>query len=250
MQQDPIDEALVEGFDEAQRRAWRLLADVARGVAVGMSEVDIEVLAKDRLSAHGFDGWYHPPEVQVGQRIGGLPLLVRPSPRARLKAGEMVSIDLGPASGDFYGDVGITVLLPEPGQAEPEVLSIARECTRGCLGFASQWKTVGEIFVFAEAWATNHNMSLASRRSVGHAILPKAGWLSLGFPRSAHLATRIRRNQIHFLQPIRMRGIWAVRPVISGDGLAASFEEMVFIDGEKKRVLGRDSLAEVGTLPA
>lgn len=250
MQQAPVEDALIEGFDDAQRRAWRLLSDVCGQVAVGMSEVDIQVLAQDRLREHGFDAWFHAPEVQVGGRIGGSPLLQRPSTRARLKPGELVSIDLGPAAGDFYGDVGTTLHLHEPGQAEPEVLSVARECARGCVGFASQWKTVGEVYVFAKAWAVNHNMRLASERSVGHALLPKEGWLSLGWPRSAHLATRMRRNQVHFLHPIRMRGFWAFRPLVSSAGLAASFEEAVFIDGERKRILGRDSLAEVGTLPA
>ena len=36
----------------------------------------------------------------------------------------------------------------------------------------------------------------------------------------------------------------------SGGGLTASFEELVYIDGEEKRILGRANLSEVGTLPA
>ncbi|MCB9762934.1 MAG: M24 family metallopeptidase [Alphaproteobacteria bacterium] len=247
MASQSIDPAVVDAFDDAQRRGWRLLSDVARQVVVGMTEVDIAALARERLSDHGFDRWYHAPEVAVGERTRRPPH--RHSARARVQAGDFVTIDLGPATADTYADVGVTLHVAPEGEPEPELLEVTRDCVRGCVGYASQWKTVGEIFVFARAWAVNHRVELASTRAIGHAVLPKAGPLAVGFPRSAHAANLLRRNQMHFLHPVRLQGMWAIRPLISDGQRAASFEEIIFVDGEDKRILGRDSLDEVGTLP-
>lgn len=245
-----VEPAVVEAFDDAQRRGWRMLAAVVREVSVGMSETDVDALARSKLRDFGFDRWYHPPEVQVGDRIAKPGLFYRPSASVRLRDGDLVSIDLGPCDEVAYADVGITLHLRGDGEAEPEVLGVARECTRGAVGFTSQWKTVGEVFVFSRAWAANHRMSLASTRSVGHAVLPAQALGGLSFPQAAHWVTLLRRHRVHFLHPVRISGIWALRPVISDGARSAAFEEMVYIDGETKRILGRDSLEEVGTLPA
>jgi hypothetical protein len=155
-------------------------------------------------------------------------------------SGDLVSIDLAPAFGEAYGDAGVTVCVG--GGAPPAVLDVARACTEAACGFASRWKTVGEIHVFARAWAINRRMDLADLGAVGHRVLPREGMLATGFPRSAHLATALMRNRIHRLNPVRMQGMFAIRPVLrAADGACAAFEEIVWIDGEHKRVLGRDA---------
>ena len=63
----------VAAFDDAQRRAIALAREVVRHLEAGMSERDIYELAETRLGAHGFDGWYHAPEVRIG---GGRPRLL------------------------------------------------------------------------------------------------------------------------------------------------------------------------------
>ncbi|MFZ5475729.1 MAG: M24 family metallopeptidase [Myxococcota bacterium] len=235
----------IRAFDDAQRRAIGMLRDVTQRLEAGMSERDVFELAETRLGEHGFDGWFHAPHVFVDDRIAGT-LLPRPSASVKLEPGKLVSIDLGPASGDAYGDVGTTIHFG--GGEEPAVLQVARECVRACCGYASRWKTVGEVFIFAQAWAVNHRMDLASKKAVGHRVLPKEGWLATGFPRSAHAATLLGRNRIHRLNPVRMSGMFAIRPVIEHDGLAAGFEEMIYIKDDVRKVLGRESLAEIGAL--
>jgi Xaa-Pro aminopeptidase len=221
-----------------------MLRDVTQRLEAGMSERDVYELAETRLGEHGFDGWYHPPEVRIGAAIAEGGLLRGPSPRRKLEAGGLVAIDLGPAGGEAYGDIGTTVHFG--GGEEPDVLAVARECVRACCGYASRWKTVGEIWVFATAWAVNHRMELANRSALGHRVLPKEGVLSVGWPRSAHLATRLPRNRIHRLHPVRMAGMFAIRPVVRKGDLAASFEEMVYVKDEVRCVLGRAGIQEVG----
>ena len=61
-------------------------------------------------------------------------------------------------------------------------------------------------------------------------------------------ATLLRGNLVHFYNPGRIRGIWALRPLLREGDLAASFEEMIYIDGDDRRVLGRGDISEIGTL--
>jgi hypothetical protein len=211
-------------------------------VQVGMTPADVARLAHEAASAHGFHGWFHAPEVQrtSGRAAGWRGRLSR-AHEAPLREGDLLAIDLGPATDDAYADIGCTLV--GGGSAEPRVLEVARACVRACIGYASRWKTVGEVQVVASAWAVNHRMELAAE-GVGHRVLPREGWLANGWPRSAHLATRLRRNQIHRLHPVRMAGMFAVRPVVVDPrtGQSASFEEVVWIDGERKHLLGRASI--------
>lgn len=233
----------IRAFDDAQRRAIAMLRDVAQRLEAGMTSRDVFELAETRLQPHGFDRWFHAPHVQIGASIGRAVPTVRPP---KLEPGALIAIDLGPSTADAYGDIGATLLFG--GGDEPAVLAVARECVRACCGYASRWKTVGEIHVFAKAWAVNHRMELASERAVGHRVLPKEGVLAAGFPRSAHLATLLPRNRIHRLHPVRMSGMFAIRPAIRHEGQAAVFEEMIYVKDDVRVVLGRGGLEEIGTL--
>ena len=216
-----------------------------------MGERDIFELAETRLSEHGFEGWYHPPEVCIGEEIGASPVSAAAIgsalglSRRKLAPGDLISIDIGPASGEAYGDIATTLLFG--GGVEPKILAVARECVRASCGYASRWKTVGEIFVFATAWAVNNRMELASHGNVGHRVLPREGLLATGFPRSAYLATRLARNRIHRLNPVRMAGMFAIRPVVKHGELAAGFEEMIYIQDEHRIVLGREGLTDIAS---
>ena len=245
------DPAVFEAFDSHQRRAIQVLGRVLDGLQVGMSEVDVEALCRDESTKAGFTGWFHPPEVAIGARTAEHHIWARASGSVRLKAGDAITIDIGPATDDAYGDIGTTVVLGDAGAAmpEPKIVAIARECVKGCVAFTSPMKTVGEIYVYARAWAANHAVTLGSERSIGHALLPKEGVVGVNFPRLAHGATWLRRHQVHFLNPQRIRGLWAFRPMLCRDGIGASFEEAVFVDDDGRRVLGRDSLDEVCTYP-
>jgi len=239
-----MDPSLLAAFDDAQRRGFALLEDVVSSLETGMSEWDIANVAKTRASFHGFHKWFHPPEVEIGTGTKTNAVWKLPSRRNRLKEGDVVLIDLGPGDDSVYADVGTTM---RHQATELEVIRVARECVRATAGYSSQWKTVGELFVYAQAFSTNHRMELASSRSIGHTILPHSPRLAWDFPRSAHACTWLRRHQVRFLNPRQLSGLWALRPLVSDGVQAAAFEEIVYINGDEKRVLGRNSLADVGS---
>ena len=164
-----------------------------------------------------------------------------------IQAGSFVSIDVGPATTDAYGDVGVTRVFG--GGEEPFVVQQARECTRAACGYASRFKTCGELFIISQAWAVNNRLTLRNENAVGHRMLTRDGLIDKGFPRSAHLATLLPKNRLHRLHPVRLDGMFAVRPVVTDGKQSASFEEAIYIHEGIKIVLGRESLADVGTLP-
>lgn len=241
-----MDSSTLNAFDATQRKSFLLLSRAVATLREGMSEAELDQAVRGLAREMGFDSWFHPPEIQFGRRTLSNAVWKVPSKTNTLQAGDSAIITLGPAEGDSYGDVGVTVCF---GADEPAVLEVSRECVRATSGFASQWKTVGELFVFAKAWAVNHRLTLGSTRSIGHAILPKSGMMSLQFPRSAHATTWLRRHQIRFLNPARLEGAWAVRPMLTDGTHGAAFGEVIYVSGETKKVLGRDSIAEIGTLP-
>ena len=238
---------VVAAFDDAQRRTIAMMGDVVARLEAGMHARDIVELAETRLGEHGVTGWYHAPEVEIGQEIGRRGPLPRIGRGPRLDAGGLVSIDLGPAGADAYGDFGVTRVFAGEGP-EPYVVQQARECARAAIGFASRWKTCGEIFIVSQSWAVNARLQLRNDNAVGHRVLPREGLVATGWPRSAHAATLLPRNRLHRLHPIRMDGMFAIRPVVTDGTWSAAFEEMVYIHEDVKRILGRASLAEVGTV--
>ena len=241
-----MEESLVNDFDSAQKLGFNVLAHLVQQLEDGMSEWDISELGRELCTSAGFNTWFHPPEVQIGKNTTSNKIWKIPSKKRILRAGDPVIIDIGPSDGTVYADVGTTIIFK--GDDTP-LIDVARECVKATTGFASEYKTVGELFVFAQAWAVNNRLTLASTRSIGHAILPNTGRLAFNYPRSAHSATWLRRYQIRFLNPSKLRGIWAIRPLISDGSQAAAFEEMFYVSDDGFRLLGRDHLNETGFLP-
>ena len=242
-----MEEAVLAAFDDAQRRGFALLRDVMNSLSAGTTEAQAADAARDLASRHGFDRWYHPPEILFGENTRSNDVWKTPGAR-KLKRGDMVSVTLGPSSADAYADVGVTEVFGAPdGAEEPKVLTVARECARATSGYASQWKTVGELYIYARAWAVNHRLTLVNDRSIGHALLPPEGNLAVGFPLSAHTITWLRRYQVRRLNPNRVTGLWAIRPNITDGTVAAQFEEVIYVNGPDKRILGRDDISQVGT---
>ncbi len=238
-----MDEQLIARFDDTQRRSIALMSALIPRLEAGMSERDISRFAAEMLPDHGFDGWFYPPEIQIGTSTTRAGIWRPPSTRTRLQAGDTVMLALGPSDGRSAGDVCTTISFRAP---EPQLITDARECTRATCGYTSSLKCVGELFIYARTWAANHQLSLANPRSIGHAVLPPQGKLATGYPRSAHMATWLRRYQIHFLNPRRIGGMWAIGPQLASADGGARFRELVLIAPGVRRLLGRDGFEDLG----
>lgn len=233
----------IAAFDNAQRMTIDLTRTVVDNLEHGMSEIDVVELALTQAQAFGFTDWFAKPEVRFD---GEKSVFHRPSATRRLKTGTLVEIDLAPATENAFGDFGTGLCFGV--DSDPPLVHEAREACRAICGFTSRFKTVGELFVFAESWANNHRVSLGGARSVGHMVPLCEGIFASAWPKTARAAIFLRRCQVHFLNPRRVIGIYALSPRVVMDGKAMCFEEMVYIEGDEKRILGRTSIDEIGTL--
>jgi hypothetical protein len=233
----------IAAFDHAQRMTIDLMRTVVDSLENGMSERDVYELALEAAGAFGFTDWFAKPEVRFN---GDKSIFHRPSETRRLKKGTLVEIDLAPATDTAFGDFGTGLSFGT--DEEASLVHEAREACRAICGFASRFKTVGELFVYSESWANNHRVSLGGARSVGHMVPLCEGPFALAWPKTARMSVFLRRCQVHFLNPRRVIGIYALSPRVVSDGKAMCFEEMVYIEGDTKRILGRGSFEEIGTL--
>jgi Xaa-Pro aminopeptidase len=232
----------VQAFDHAQSLTIQLTRTVVDNLEEGMSEIEVGELIKEQALAFGFTGWFHQPEVRFA---GNISVLHRPSKLRKLAKNTLIELDIAPATDDAFGDLG--VCLSFNSDSEPEVVYEAREACRAVCGFSSRFKTVGELFVFSRAWANNHRMNLGRARSIGHVVPLPEGPLGYAWPNAARASVFLRRFQVHFLNPRRLQGLWALAPrVVMGD-VGMCFEEIIYIDGDHKRVLGRDDISEIGS---
>lgn len=232
---------VLPAFDDAQRRTLELLRAVTGQLSAGMSERDIVALAESCAEGRGFVGWFNKPEARINPKTSGL---YRPSASQKLTPGALLQLNLAPATEAAFGELGVTLAFQAE---EPQVVSEARLLCQAACGFASRWKCTGEVFVFAEAWCNNRRMSMGKTRSIGHACFPREGLAGSAWPKASRAAVMLRRNQIQWYNHRRMTGVFAISPPVFLDGHLAKFEEMVFIDGTQKVIIGRSSAEEIGT---
>lgn len=237
--------AALPAFEAAQQGALDLLRDLKGRLEAGMTERDVHALAHERGAVHGFSTWFRAPVVRFGA-----PAVVRwtdrPRRSARLQPGTIVELEVAPATDTAFGDAGTAFVFGR--DDAPPVIDNARELCRAVCGYASRWKCVGELFVFAQAWATNRRASLGGQKSIGFLALgPERSWAGR-WPAGAWTHSLLRRNQVQFFNPRRMNGIYVIRPRFVENGQGASFAEMILVTPEHKQVLARPGLDAVGTL--
>ncbi len=238
-----MDEQQVARFDDAQRRAIGLLSAVIAGLEMDQSEKDISRHAEQLLGEWGFEGWFYPPEVQIGSRSRRAAIWRPPSASVRLQRGQHLMLALGPYGGSACGDTGTTLVFQAP---DSPLVEAARACTAATCGYASSLKCVGELFVFARTWAANNRFNLANARSIGHALLPPPGADSPFHARRAHATTWLRRHQVHFLNPRRIAGMFTVAPQLASSEAGARFREVIYVGESGKRILGRSGPEDIG----
>ena len=165
---------------------------------------------------------------------------------ANTSVNSMVTPQKPAAQPDAFGDFGYALAFET--EEEPKLLGQARELCRAACGFSNRFKCTGEVFVFAQAWAVNRGLSLGKNNAIGHRCFPRQGRTAWQWPKIARAAILLRRNQVQWFNHRRMNGIYALQPRLVSPDQGISFEEMIFVLDHNRRVLGRDSIDEVGTL--
>jgi len=165
--------AELEKMRHSGRIVRQVLETVRATVAAGVSTMDLERVAEDRIRELGakpaFKGYYDYPCVLCtsvnNEIIHGIP-----SEKRVLQEGDIVSIDCGVVLDGYYGDAAITV--PVGGNLAVELKKLL-EVTETSLQRAIQevrlGKTVGDIGAVVQEYVEANGFSVV-RDFVGHGI--------------------------------------------------------------------------------
>lgn len=232
---------IVSAFAHAQARTLRLAAQTLAELQAGTAPAAALAALESAARADGFTGWFAAPRVLVNGR-GDVDLARAPRP------GALVELSLAPLDTDAFGAFASTVQVG--GGEDAPLLREARDLCRSTCGFASRWKSTGELFVYATSWANNRRKSLGDATEIGHLCFPRRGRAGWVWPYAARAAVALRRHQIQWLNPRRMRGHFFVYPRLHSEGVSAGFGELIVVDGDLKAVVGRAAPGAAATPPA
>ena len=220
-------------FDQAQRTSISIIQAVEHQLQTNMTQQDICACIYDIAKKSGVTGWLRPPLVRISTKTG----------IHSLQRGSILQIHIQPVFDDVFGSIGKTLSFQT---VDDTIVHEAKELCLATCTFANRRKCVGELFVFAHSWCTNHRVELEHKQNIGHRCFSKEDSPPF-WPYSARALSILRRHQIQWYNPRRMQGFFSVHPFIERYELFAGFAEMIYVDDEKRILVGRDSFDELGT---
>lgn len=151
---------------------WELLNEVRGHVKPGISTYDLELAAEKWIVKRGvkaaFKGLYNYPCIlctSVNEEIvHGIP-----SAKKTLRAGDIVSIDVGVEVDGYFGDSAITVPVGEITPELQKLLTVTEESLGAAIEQVRVGNRVGDISAAVEQYVTRHGYSVV-REFVGHGI--------------------------------------------------------------------------------
>jgi methionyl aminopeptidase len=166
-------QAEVEKMRRSGRIVRQVLQEVKAMVAPGVSTMDLERAAEDKIRELGakpaFKGYYDYPCVLCtsvnNEIIHGIP-----SEKRVLKEGDIVSIDCGVVLDGYYGDSAITV--PVGGKVSDELkklLEVTETSLKKAIEEVRLGKTVGDVGAAVQEYVEANGFSVV-RDFVGHGI--------------------------------------------------------------------------------
>lgn len=217
-------------------------------VRPGVTTMDLEKLAEEHLAGKpgrpafkGYRGYPCALCTSVNSEIvHGIP-----SPKRRLREGDIVSIDFGMEVDGYFADSALTVPV---GQISPEtqrLLQVTRESLDRAIDQMRAGNRLGDVGHAVQGWVERHGFSVV-REFVGHGIgtkmhdepnLPNYG--------DAGRGTRLQEGMVMAIEPmvnagrpdVRMRDEWVAE---TADGSpSAHFEHTVAVTANGPWILTR-----------
>jgi len=164
--------AEIETMRRAGLMTWELLSEVRGHVKPGITTLDLEEAAQEWITKHrvkaAFKGLYNYPCIlctSVNEEIvHGIP-----SAKKVLRAGDIVSIDVGVEVDGYFGDSAVTVPVGEITPELKKLLTVTEESLGAAIEKVRPGNRVGDISAAIEEYVTRHGYSVV-REFVGHGI--------------------------------------------------------------------------------
>jgi methionyl aminopeptidase len=225
-----------------------VLAEVVAAAVEGVTTAELDRLAEARTRARAavpaFKGYHgYPASICISvndEVVHGIP-----SPKRKLKAGDVVGLDFGAVLEGFYGDSARTVIVGGKGTAGAErLVEATRLALEQAIAAARPDNRLGDIGAAVQSWVEPRGYSVV-REFVGHGIgrrlheppqVPNFGARGMGM--------RLKAGMVLAIEPMVNAGAPGVRTLADGwtavtedGGLSAHFEHTVAVTEDGPVVL-------------
>jgi hypothetical protein len=251
----------LEGFRAAQRLAYDCALAIGNELHEGDTEEDTAAKLQAWLSDHGAPRYLHRPFAWFGEhsRFSGYEGFHDYHPgKRRLKAEDVVILDVSPIVHGYTGDIGYTLSLsPSPALREAqaflrELRAELPELFMSRLGTAQIWRELDRR-LRAAGYTNCHALypfsTLAHRvyhMSSVHTYLPRVplesfglDWFS-GLAQNAFLTHGLFKEILNPDHRGSKLGLWAIEPHLGGAGFGAKFEEILVVEPNRAYWLDDD----------
>ena len=238
---------------EHMRAAGKILAGVkallVRLVKPGLSTKDIDaeveafIVSKGATSAFkGYRGYPATVCTSINEEVvHGIP-----SPKRRLKEGDIIGLDLGCVVEGYYGDCAVTLPVGAVSSRVQELIDVTRESLDKAIVQCRVGNRIGDISHAVQMHCESHGFGVV-RSFVGHGIgralheepqVPNFG--------DAGRGPALKAGRVLAIEPMVTMGSWEVQVLedgwtaVTADGsLAAHFEDTIAITEDGPDVLTR-----------
>jgi len=237
-----------------------ILQELRRLVAPGVTTADLDELAervtRDAGAEPAFKGYRGYP-ASLCASVNDEVVHGIPSRRRVLKAGDIVSLDMGVKLGGFFGDSAITVPVGSVPASVEQLLQVTQDSLERAIAEVKPGARVSDIGYAVQAWVEGHGFSVV-REFVGHGVgralheepqIPNYG------PRGR--GPRLAEGMVLAIEPMVNMGKPGVRVLEDGwtavtkDGsLSAHFEHTVAVTATGVDVLTRARVRPSAVQPA
>ncbi len=238
---------------DRMRQAGKILAEVKErlrtlvrsGVSTRDIDVDVERFILDRKARPAFKGYRGFPATvctSINQEVvHGIP-----SPRRKLRDGDIIGLDLGCIVDGYYADCAITLPVGAVPPRVQELLDVTRESLDKAIVQCRAGNRLGDVSHAVQSHCESHGFAVV-RAFVGHGIgrqlheepqVPNFGEAGRG--------PVLKAGMVLAIEPMVTMGTWEVRVLedrwtaVTADGsLAAHFEDTIAITDDGPDVLTR-----------
>ncbi|MEP0773919.1 MAG: type I methionyl aminopeptidase [Acidobacteriota bacterium] len=164
--------AELEIMHEANAIVLGTLKVVAEAARPGVSTARLDELAEEYIRSHGalpaFKGYRGFPAT-LCTSVNDVIVHGIPSPRHRLKEGDVLSVDCGVIWKGYYGDAAVTVPVGAISPEAQALLQVTRECLQRAVSVARPGRRLSDIGEVIQTHAERHGYGVV-REFVGHGI--------------------------------------------------------------------------------
>jgi methionyl aminopeptidase len=238
----------LEKIHSAGLIVWDVLTALREVVRPGITTMDLERIAEERIAGKpgraAFKGYRGYPRMLCtsvnNEIVHGIP-----SPKRKLRDGDIVSIDFGMEVDGYYADSAVTVPVGKIPAESQKLLDVTREGLDRAIEKMRAGNRLGDVGHAVQSWVEENGFSVV-REFVGHGIgtkmhdepnLPNYGEPGHG--------ARLQEGMVIAVEPmvnagrpdVRMRDEWTAE---TADGSpSAHFEHTVAVTANGPRILTR-----------